>query len=216
MSLCTLTSMPFSKRLSGSDFISQRQDWGDSELSLFFPDSTGAAAFLFPPAVSPSSTLPVVAVIIGPQKVLNQTRSFTLRLYLLTWTHSSFTRAGPRLWRHLSRSMTTPVKNVQSITGFMISNHLPFILLIRRELILCIDALQNFDSLGCLFLPDNFFPSTISQYSFIHTDGECDPSNKNCKITKITFSTEGLLLRICFTCCINTFDYFLNINCLVY
>lgn len=47
----TFTSIPFSKRLSGSDFISQWQCCGDSELSLFPPVSAEAPAFFLPPAL---------------------------------------------------------------------------------------------------------------------------------------------------------------------
>lgn len=63
LQLCTFMSFPFSKRLSGSDFISQWQYCGGpGELSLVFPP-----AFLLAPVasfaedtVSPSSPLPVL------------------------------------------------------------------------------------------------------------------------------------------------------------
>lgn len=94
----TFTSMPFSKRLSGSDFISQWLCSGGASaltLSLEFP-----VAFLLPPTETfpPSSALP------GEETTATYKTAGRIcyrLLALLTCICSFFTHSGSFLWRHL-------------------------------------------------------------------------------------------------------------------
>lgn len=100
----TFTSMPFSKRLSGSDFISQWLCSGGSAaftLSLDFP-----VAFLFPP--TEAETFPPSSALPGEERTAtyNTAGRICYRLLdLLTCICSFFTHSGSFLWRHLFLTM---------------------------------------------------------------------------------------------------------------
>lgn len=141
--ICTFMSMPFSKRLSGSDFISQRLYCGgsaDSKLSLVAP-----FAFLLPPAVtfaeetaSPSSSLPVLLRerFVTRYSATHQTRGFTVWFNLLTWVSSLLTHSDSFHWWHLSQTVKTQdITNLETISNclFMCITLLGAILQINEQ-----------------------------------------------------------------------------------